>query len=71
MVQIQDCRDFNPQAVCIAQDLGSSNPVDYRRIEQWLTSNSKYSGFHVDTLVELFDREVGIFVEDRPRQDRC
>lgn len=68
---IQDVRVFDPKAVQIAQYLGSNEHADYRRIEAWLKANAKYADFDAVTLVDLFDREVGMRSETTPHPSRA
>lgn len=67
MVHVHDVRGFNPMAVSIANQMGSVEPSDFRRVEQWLNANPTYLEFNVDTLVELYDAEVGGFIEQKPK----
>lgn len=69
--KVQDVRAFDARAVQIAQQLDSNEPADYRRIEKWLNAGA-YAHYSIDTLTELFDRDVGLAGEaskhpDRPR----
>lgn len=58
--RIQDCRAFMPLAVEVANLQDSDKPSDYRKVEAWLKANPDYQQFATLTLVELFDREVGL-----------
>lgn len=57
--QVNDVRIYNPKAVAVANHLGSQKPSDYILIADWMVSTGQ-SDYSVDTLVELFDREVGL-----------
>lgn len=62
-VSIQDCRNYDARAVEIANLLGSRSTQDYRKVEAWLKGRGEYQSFKLDTLVELFAREVGLTPE--------
>jgi hypothetical protein len=68
--RIVDVRSFDPKAVSVAHQLGSERSSDYVLIADWIKSSGN-AALHVDTLVELFDREVGLRCEQSPHPDRA
>ena len=64
-----DLRRFDPKAIYIAHQLGSEKQSDFVLIADWIKKNN-HSDCNADTLVELFDREVGLEVEMAPHPCR-
>lgn len=67
--RVEDVRCYDPKAVSVAHHLGSDKPGDYKLISDWIRSSGNQD-FSVDTLVELFDREVGLPGETSAHPDR-
>lgn len=59
-INVQDCRAYSPRAVEIANLLDSNKPDDYRKVDDWLKANPDCAQYDTMTLVEVFDREVGL-----------
>ncbi len=62
---VLDVRGYDPKAVAVAHHLGSTKHSDYVLIADWIKSKG-YGNSHVDTLVDLFDREVGLQPDQQP-----
>lgn len=68
--KITDVRSFDPKAVSIANQLGSTEPLHYRQVEDWLKANKKLADYSSDTLVELFERDGGSLSQNTPSSAR-
>lgn len=70
--EVRDVRSIDPLAVEIASQLSDKTPSmdQYRQIEKWLAKNPEYKTFKVDTLIELFDCEVGLMGEPSAHPQR-
>lgn len=63
-VNVQDCRAYSARALEIANLLDSNKSEDYLKVDEWLKANPSYAQYKIDTLVEVFDREVGLGADE-------